>query len=143
VKKWFLSILTLILAIGLLAGCSSDSNPESSSNVNVSTNNTGDTVDVDEDSIRITISLNDGQEFINETQVPYEENTVLMDVLKENFYVEEKDGFITSIERVQASKEDHTEWVYYVNDEIATVGAAEYVVQPGDKIVFDLQSSKY
>jgi len=141
-NNWVLRMVTILAAAALLVGCSANGNNETNSNSSVSTNNTGGTEEVAEDAVRITISLNEGTQFINETEVPYEEGAILMDVLEENFFVEQENGDITSIERMEASEEDNTAWMLYVNDELSSVGAAEYEVQPGDKIVFDLQSNE-
>lgn len=129
---------SLFFVVLLLAGCSSNE-PEEHSNVNISTNETGSTEEVAEDAVRITISLNNGQQYLNETEIPYEENKDLLHLLKQNFFVEEENGVITSIERQQASEEEQTEWIIYVNDEQVDIDPAEYVVQPGDKIQLDLQ----
>ncbi|WP_337020155.1 DUF4430 domain-containing protein [Oceanobacillus massiliensis] len=64
----------------------------------------------------------------------------MLDVMEDNFFIERDGAYITSIERVSASEEDKTAWMYFVNDEMATVGADEYELSPGDKVVFDLQS---
>ncbi|WP_087971566.1 DUF4430 domain-containing protein [Oceanobacillus rekensis] len=140
-KKWILQ-LVVIMAVGLLFGCSSDGDTEQNTNTRVSTNDTSDTGEVSEESVRITISINEGVESVNEQEIPIEEGDILMDVMEENFYIEtEFDGtFITSIERVEASEEDQTAWMFFVNDEMPTVGANEYELSPGDVVVFDLQS---
>ncbi|AXI09373.1 hypothetical protein CUC15_10770 [Oceanobacillus zhaokaii] len=139
-KKWLYPIITLFMVVGLLIGCSSEESENN--NTTVSTNNTSQSEEVAEDSVRITVSINDGEEFVDEKEIVIEEGDILMDVMEKNFYIEtEFDGtFITSIERVAASEEDKTAWMFFVNDEMATVGAAEYELTPGDKIVFDLQS---
>lgn len=137
-KKWMFPLITLFMVV-VLFGCSSEGN---NTNTTVSTNSTSQSEEVAEDSVRITISINEGEEFVNEKEIGIEEGDILMDAMKENFYVEtEYDGtFITSIERVAASDEEKTSWMFFVNDEMATVGAAEYQLSPGDKVVFDLQS---
>ncbi|WP_067725398.1 DUF4430 domain-containing protein [Oceanobacillus damuensis] len=139
-KKWMLMFTVIILSAGLLIGCTSED--DTNQNTSVSTNETSDTEQVAEDSVRITVSINEGEEFVTEEEIEIEEGDILMDVMEENFYIEtEFDGtYITSIERVAASDEDGTAWMFFVNDEMPTVGASEYELSPGDKVVFDLQS---
>ncbi|MGJ9456852.1 DUF4430 domain-containing protein [Oceanobacillus sp. CF4.6] len=139
-KKWILQLAVILMTVGLLIGCSSENNTEQ--NTSVSTNETSDSEEVAEDSVRITISINEGEEFVTEQEIAIEEGDILMDVMEKNFYIEtDFDGaFITSIERVEASDEEQTAWMFFVNDEMPTVGANEYELSPGDIVVFDLQS---
>ena len=138
-KKWFSYVGVLLLSIGLLLGCANDTAEENNSNTRVSTNESSQ--ELAEDEVRITISIDHGSEHINEESISIEEGDILLDVLEENFYIESDDsGFITSIERVEASDEEKTAWIYTVNGEMATVGAGDYELSPGDEVVFDLQS---
>ncbi|RDW19099.1 hypothetical protein CWR48_08600 [Oceanobacillus arenosus] len=139
-KKCMFPILILFMVAGLLIGCSAEENENT--NTTVSTNNTSQSEEVAENSVRITISINEGEEFVDEKEIEIKEGDILMDVMEENFFIEtEFDGtFITSIERVAASDDEKTAWMFFVNDEMASVGAAEYELVPGDKVVFDLQS---
>lgn len=67
-----------------------------------------------------------------------------MDVLAymvENFSVEGADeGFITSIEGIEQDESEGLYWLYYVNEEIPSVGAGEYIVEDGDLIEWKLES---
>ena len=138
-KKWIFQFAVIVMSVGLLFGCSSDEN--TNQNTSVSTNNSSQSEEVAEDSVRITISINEGEEYVTEEVIQIEEGDILMDVMEENFYIETAhDGqYITSIERVAASDEEKTAWMFFVNDEMATVGASEYELSPGDVVVFDLQ----
>jgi len=135
-SKWIQGLIILI-AIGLLAGCSNN-NSDTNSNVNLLTNETGESEEVAEDAVRLTISLYHGQQFVNETEREHQSDKSLLQMMKENFYVEEEDGIIYSIERVEADEDE--EWRFYVNDEKSDLKPGDYEVQPGDKIQFDLQS---
>ncbi|MCM3396593.1 DUF4430 domain-containing protein [Oceanobacillus profundus] len=138
-KKWIFQFAVIVMSVGLLFGCSSDEN--TNQNTSVSTNNSSQSEEVAEDSVRITISINEGEEYVTEEVIQIEEGDILMDVMEENFYIETAhDGqYITSIERVAASDEEKTAWMFFVNDEMATVGASDYELSPGDVVVFDLQ----
>ena len=138
-KKWISYVGVLFLSIGLLLGCSTDSSEQNNSNTRVSTNESSQ--ELAEDEVRITISIDHGTEHVNEKSISIEEGDILLNVLEENFFIESDDSdFITSIERVEASDEEKTAWMYTVNGEMATVGAGDYELSPGDEVVFDLQS---
>ncbi|PBB05489.1 MULTISPECIES: DUF4430 domain-containing protein [Salimicrobium] len=88
----------------------------------------------------VELTKNQGEEQVEEKDITVEEGTVLMDAMEENFEVEEKDGFINGIEGISAEEGEKKAWVYDVNGEEATVGAAEYEIEDGDEIHFDFQS---
>ncbi|WP_010530848.1 DUF4430 domain-containing protein [Lentibacillus jeotgali] len=142
-NKLFLRIASILVVIGLIAGCSAGGGEQSESNngTKTSTNENTDG-ELSEDEIRMTISKDQGSEYIAEKEIEIEEGAVLMDVLQENFYVETKENgqFITSIERVSAKEDEQKSWIFKVNGEMANVGAAEYELSPGDKVTFDLQA---
>lgn len=71
--------LLLFLAI-LLIACSG--NDGENVNTTVSTNETGTSENVPENEVRITISINDGEQYINEQQVEIADGANLLDVLE-------------------------------------------------------------
>src|SRR5699024_12630433 len=85
----------------------------------------------EEKHIRITISEDDGEEVHAEEKVEVEEGAMLMDVLDENFDIEEDDGFITAIDGIEKDEEEGKYWMYDVNDEMERVGADECELSPG------------
>lgn len=129
--------LAVIFAVLLLAACSSD---DEDMTTTVSTNETGEGEEVPPDAVRLTISINDGEQFLNEQQVAIEEGANLLEVMEETFFIETDDNEeITSIERVQASEEDGTSWHLFIDGELRETKAKDYTVTGGEKIVFDLQ----
>ncbi|MHA6251069.1 DUF4430 domain-containing protein [Oceanobacillus sp. CAU 1775] len=131
-----LLILFMIMIVGLLAAC----NSEDPSNTRVSTNDSGTDASLGDDMVRITISINDGEQFLNEQEVKIEESTNLLEVLEETFYVEtNEENVITSIERMKVDEEANTEWVLFVNDEPSDTPAKDYSLTGGERIIFDLQ----
>lgn len=142
-SKWLLRLLSVLVVFGLLTGCASDDTNEEATTTNESSEEAESgqqSEEVSEDSVRITITKDKEAEFIHEKEIEIEEGDILMDVMKENFYVEEEDNFITSIERVAPKEDEKKAWMFFVNDEMAPVGAHEFELTPGDKIRFDLQS---
>ena len=89
---------------------------------------------------KINVDKNENEEVITEKEIALEEGAILLDVMKEHFDIEEDDGFITSIDGVEQDVDAQLSWMYFVNDEMAPVGAGEYELSVGDKVNFDLQS---
>lgn len=133
-NKWFLRLASILLVIGVLAGCSTDDND------NVSKDTPTNTEEQAEETVAITISKDEGHEIIDKKEVPIEADAILMDVLKENFEVDDDGGFVTSIEGVSPGEDEEKAWMFFVNDEMAPVGASDYELTPGDEITFDLQA---
>ncbi|MDY0405673.1 DUF4430 domain-containing protein [Virgibacillus sp. 179-BFC.A HS] len=90
--------------------------------------------------VTITISRDKGKTIIAKKEVAIKEDDKLMRVLKKNFDVKEEDGFITSIEEIAPENGEKKGWIYTVNGKMASVGADEYKLKPGDDVVFDFQS---
>ncbi|NBJ70460.1 MULTISPECIES: DUF4430 domain-containing protein [Clostridia] len=141
-KQWLFRFGAFFIAIALLTGCGNDE----AGNPDTKTNQSSEKREVQkeqaEETVLITISKDDGAEYLHEKEIPIEEGAILMNVMEENFYIEtEQNGeFITSIERLSAKDGEKKGWIYTVNGEMPNVGAAEYKLKPGDKVVFDFQA---
>src|SRR5690625_1392714 len=143
-RKWMLKLGSILVVISLLFGCASEDN---NNNDQVTTNNNQEEASENnsetsqnEDLVSITISMDNGEEVIEEKEVPIEDGAILMDVLKEHFNIEEDSGFIQSIEGESQDEDEGKYWLYTVNGEDAMVGANEYELTHGDEVVFDLHS---
>ncbi|CEI83780.1 hypothetical protein J18TS1_02700 [Oceanobacillus oncorhynchi subsp. incaldanensis] len=142
-NKWLKFLSIMLLSFVFLAACGNDEGAEEneSSNTSVSTNeSSGEAQELAEDEVRITITIDEGNENVSEEVVQVEEGDILLDVMKDTFYVEEDSGFITSIERVSDDADEGKYWMYFVDGEAAEVGAGEYELNGGEEIIFDLQS---
>jgi hypothetical protein len=80
------------------------------------------------------------QEDVTSKEVTFRENESLMEVMKENFAIKEKDGFITSIDGISQDQKANLFWVYTVNDEMTDKGAQELFLKSNDIITFDLKA---
>lgn len=142
-KKWLQLLSPLMVVVLILVGCSDDAGDtnqaESANNQTETENNNAQSEENEEEHVSITISEDNGEEVHAEEEVDVEEGAILMDVLKENFDIEEDDGFITEIEGIESDEQEGKYWMYDVNDEMAQVGADEFELSPGDDVVFDLQ----
>lgn len=109
-NKRLINVLIIFAVLLFLAACG-NSNEETTTTV--STNETGEMNDVPENEVRLTISINDGEQFINEQQVEIEDGANLLEVLDDTFYIEtDEDDELTSIERVAISEEEGFLTVY-------------------------------
>lgn len=132
--KWMLG--SLMLMLGLLTGCGgADDVPQAPEENEESANPTEQA----EETVTITLSEDEGEEVFEEKTVEIEDGAIVMDVMKENFDVEEEGGFIDSIDGIAPEEGEEKSWMYFVNDEMAMVGAEEYELEAGDEVVFDLQ----
>lgn len=50
------------------------------------------------------------------------------------------EGFITSINDVEQDESEGLYWLYYINEEMPSVGAGDYIVEDGDLIEWKLES---
>lgn len=142
-KNILVRIMSLLVVVGLLVGCGTDNNNELATQpANNETEETNNNLSAEEaeQTVSITISKDEEAEIIVEKEIEIEENDLLMDVMKENFDIEEEDGFIHSIEGIAPLEDEEKAWMYFVNGEMAMVGAAEYELSPGDEVSFDLQA---
>lgn len=142
-NRLLLYLASVLFTIGIMAGCSSDTDTNSTEDTSTATEEQAEdqgNTEENEDTVTITISKDDGEEVLDEKEVAIETDAVLMDVLKENFDVEDEDGFITSIDGVSPKKDEEKAWMFFVNDEIASVGAEDYELEPSDEVTFDLQA---
>lgn len=73
-------------------------------------------------------------------EVKIKEGTTVLELLKEQYEVVEKDGFIVSVEGMEQDEEAGKYWMYEVNEEEPTVGAAEYIVNDGDQVKWFLNA---
>lgn len=119
-KKLF-SLLTLALAL-MLGACSANSAKSSDNQVQ---------------KVQLVVTANNNT--TNE-EVEAKKDQTVMDVLKANYDVKEKDGFITAIDGVEQDEKAKKYWMFKVNGEMAPKAADQIKVKNGDKIEFYQES---
>ncbi len=77
---------------------------------------------------------------LSEKRVDFQTGMSVLDVLQNNYQIEEKDGFVTAIDGVTQDEKAGKYWLYYVNGKTASVGAAEYQLKDGDQIKWCLEA---
>jgi len=140
-KRWLLSLLTGLLLTGMLAACAGEEGSDATAPNQTEEQGTEETqTEENEETAAITISEDEGEEVHAEEDITFTEGDLLLDVMEENFEVEHDSGFVTSIDGIAPEEDEERAWMYYVNDEMPTVGAAEYELESGDEVIFDLQA---
>ncbi len=151
-------ILSLLIALMFLGGCATDTAVEDATgttDTTVQETTQEETPDTEEsaepgasesgtDSAAETIEVSTTFEINGETEdeltgtYEVEAGTTLLDFMKDEFEVEESDGFIESINGYSQDPEANVYWLYEINSEMVSVGAAEYVLEAGDNISWTL-----
>lgn len=124
----------LLLSLGFtLAAC--DASPSSSSS-----SEGQDTEQTSEvaDHIQVTYQIKTDEGLQKEFQASVESGSHVLDILKEYCDVEESDGFVESIDGISQGGEHY--WMYYVDGEMANVGAADFVLEDGQKVEWRLEA---
>ncbi|WP_430785482.1 DUF4430 domain-containing protein [Virgibacillus flavescens] len=137
-SRFKLLLVSLFSILIVLGGCSTGNDADNKekqteTSENVSSEN-------QEESVTVSITKNKGEETLSEKKIEIEEEAILYDVMKENFEIKDDTGFITSIDGIEAKESEKMAWMVSVNDEMASVGAKELKLSPGDTVNFDLQS---
>ncbi|MFG6114479.1 DUF4430 domain-containing protein [Halobacillus sp. MO56] len=123
-------VLAALMSVAVLVGCQAESGSESTE--------AQQQEQQQEVPVKVTISEKNGENIVTEKELKVEAGKTLMDVLKENFEdVEEKDGFVTKIEGIEAKEGEQKAWFFTINGENASVGANEYEVEADDTFQFD------
>jgi hypothetical protein len=70
--------------------------------------------------------------------VTSQEGQNLLEIMEENYDLIAKDGFISVIEGHEQNEKEGKYWLYTINGQEATVGAADYIIEDQDVIVWNL-----
>ncbi|MEX2805123.1 DUF4430 domain-containing protein [Streptococcus sp. H31] len=118
ISKLIMTALSFIV----LTACSTDSTATSS---NSASSDTG----------TVQLIVQEDSNTIDEN-VTFEKGDTVMDVLQDNYEVEETDGFITAIDGIKQDEEAGKYWMFTINNELAPKAADQIKVKNGDKIEF-------
>jgi len=124
--RWLIMFAMLLL----LVGCSNTTNDTDNNDTNIDEKIT----------ISIALSKDHGAEAIEEKSITTNKNNNLLEIMLENFEIEEDNGFIQSINGLATDLDAEKGWIYYVNDEMAIVGAKDLTLSENDYVRFDYQA---
>ena len=134
--------LFLLLTTGLImTGCATDT-------ANAPADTGATDIENVEDAKEVTATIDiliDGEsvaDLSKEVTVP--EGTYLLDVMKSEYDITASDAvFISIIEGYEEDLAAERYWLYYHNDEMPSLGAADYELEEGDHIEWRLEDSEY
>lgn len=138
IRKWF-----LLMSAGLvLASCGTETEAPEETGTDDDVEEVNDTA---EEEVTATFEVAiDGETLSDLTQeVTVPVGTVAMDVMHEYYDIEDDGGFITAIDGNEQDLEAERYWLYYVNDEMPSVGADQYEIEEGDRIEWRLEDSEF
>lgn len=141
-KKIKLLLISLLTTFVILSGCTEQNNDGANNNLNNAANTDADNnteQTENEATVVVTLTKNDNEEIISEREIEVSEGDILLDVMVEDFDAKHDNGFITSIDGVEADDPNEEGWLYYVNGDEAPVGAGEYELSDNDNVRFDFQ----
>ncbi len=98
--------------------------------------------------VRTTVTRDFGREVLKDVNVEVREGSSAMQALQEAAEVETSygGGFIHAVDGIASGYgggSGKTDWFYYLNGQMADVGAGELVVRDGDWLLFDYHSWEY
>ncbi|HFC9362272.1 MULTISPECIES: DUF4430 domain-containing protein [Enterococcus] len=129
--KKFATLLTVFIGLFIMTGCQSNQNDQTSSKAS-----TQATSEVAKSSA--SIKLTDSDKEITSKKVTYQSGDSLLEILKANFEVKEKDGFINSIDGHAQDETQKKYWTFTINGKMGEKGANETKLANNDQVVFNL-----
>lgn len=141
--------LFLLLSTGLvLVGCSPDTSeaPEGTETPVVEDVDGADANSSEEEQVSADILISiDGETLADlNKEITVPEGTYLLDVMEAEYdIVDEGAGFLSSINGNEHDMDAERYWLFYVNDDMASVGAADYEIEEGDVIEWKLEDSQF
>ncbi len=137
-KKLYGRLATLLFSGVLLVGCG---NQEADAPAETAAEET-ESVEViaDEKVVSVAIYV-DGESVEDlEKEVSVEEEQSVLAIMDEYYDIDgAEEGFITAIEGYEQDDSEGLYWMYYVNEEMAPVGAADYIPEESDAIEWKLE----
>ncbi|MEB7516064.1 DUF4430 domain-containing protein [Enterococcus faecium] len=129
--KKLATLLTVFIGLFIMTGCQSNQNDQASSKAS-----TQATSEVAKSSA--LIKLTDSDKEITSKTVTYKSGESLLEILKANFEVKERDGFITSIDGHAQDESQNKYWTFTINGKMGEKGAGETTLDNDDQLVFNL-----
>ena len=151
-KKRKLSKLFLLLSAGVVLGaCATETDEETTEESIESTESTDDSTtdetEAETDADEVTASFDiviDGENMSDLSQeVTVPAGTYLLDAMHETYDISEEATFITTIEGYEQDTDAGRYWLYYINGEMPSVGAADYELESEDQIEWRLEDSEF
>jgi Flp pilus assembly protein TadD len=86
----------------------------------------------------VTLDFDNDKKADESKKITLDKDQSLLDALKANFKVDEKDGFITAIDDHAQDATANKYWLFDINGKLADKGAADIQLKKGDEVAFYL-----
>ncbi|GMA07971.1 hypothetical protein GCM10025886_11220 [Tetragenococcus halophilus subsp. flandriensis] len=127
-KKKFVAGIAFFSAL-FIVGCS---NEQEAADTSEATSQTSQA----QEEITATVEIEDEDQTVDEKEIETTTDETLMEVMQDNFDIEEDSGMITTIEDIEQDEDDNMYWTYTINDEMVNTGADETTLEDNDQVVF-------
>lgn len=132
--------LGLVIAASLaLVACSDTNQPAGNESSSVASSEMTATSPAVE-TVAVSINVQEAGEDLPDAnkEIKAEAGETLLEAMEKNYDITEKEGFISAVEGHEQDDKAGKYWLYTVNGEQAAVGAADYILEDGDTIVWNL-----
>lgn len=127
-KKKFVAGIAFFSAL-FIVGCSSEQDAADTSEATSQTSQA-------QEEITATVEIEDEDQTVDEKEIETTTDETLMEVMQDNFDIEEDSGMITTIEDIEQDEGENMYWTYTINDEMVNTGADETTLEDNDQVVF-------
>lgn len=129
-----LKLILLVSSAALVTACGNNNQETESAAVDSSEISSSETA------IAVSFTFEEDNKEIADLaqEIEVEEGQTVLEDLKNNYEVVEEGGLVSSIESYEQDEKESKYWLYTVNDEQPNVGAADYVLEDGDKVTWGL-----
>lgn len=127
--KKFVLLLSIFLGLFMISGCQSSQTKEQQSSTQATSQQVKSSA---------VIKLIADEKTITSKTIDYQNGESLLAVLKQNFAIKEKNGFITSIDDHNQDESNNKYWTFTINGNMSEKGAADTKLENKDKVVFTL-----
>ncbi|BAK95330.1 DUF4430 domain-containing protein [Tetragenococcus halophilus] len=127
-KKKFVAGIAFFSAL-FIVGCSNEQDAADTSEATSQTSQA-------QEEITATVEIEDEDQTVDEKEIETTTDETLMEVMQDNFDIEEDSGMITTIEDIEQDEGENMYWTYTINDEMVNTGADETTLEDNDQVVF-------
>ena len=127
-KKKFVAGIAFFSAL-FIVGCSSEQDAADTSEATSQTSQA-------QEEITATVEIEDEDQTVDEKEIEATTDETLMEVMQDNFDIEEDSGMITTIEDIEQDEGENMYWTYTINEEMVNTGADETTLEDNDQVVF-------
>ncbi|AOF49290.1 DUF4430 domain-containing protein [Tetragenococcus halophilus] len=127
-KKKFVAGIAFFSAL-FIVGCSNEQDAADTSEATSQTSQA-------QEEITATVEIEDEDQTVDEKEIETTTDETLMEVMQDNFDIEEDSGMITTIEDIEQDEGENMYWTYTINEEMVNTGADETTLEDNDQVVF-------